>query len=831
MPYMVEKNGPEDKPYCVYHKGADGRPTGETLGCHPSDEDAQRQIAAIWANEGKAEKAATEHRCRLRDPGDFQPDSFRRIQRGEHAGGGPRDGKQLSIIVGRLKGESTMTTQAYRYPVDTWTEAQARGHCSEENGSFDAAPEPEESKATSLDAERTAISEAFRQQFPPVPGLPPIAVNLDVTEVFPDHVIVCNYNTGETWSVAYSADAAGKIAFVPFTEWQKVQRQITWLPVKAASEMLVTFGGAVKALGDGKIGGYLVRFSNADAPDLEGEYFDAKTDYGPHKSTPVYYQHGADKRLGMRVLDYDAELGEDDIGVWIQAQLGLRDRYERFLYGQAEAGKMGWSSATAPHLVEREHAQGKATRITRWPLGLDASITPTPAEPRNAVMPLKSLVLAELELPAEEPPEAGEKPAAVKAIDPATPTGNATPMSTTQERITMSDETKTVETQTAAPPAPDIAAIVQAAVQASITKVLAEMPAFQKAFVQAPEGNDHPETKSFGDYLVAVQRGDVKRLNEVYKSTKAMAETTGESGGYLVPPEYSNEILRLASEQSIIRPRARIVNATTRELNYPALDYTSTTAGKPHPLGGVVATWTEEAGTKTETEAKLKTIKLVYHELSGYTLASNMLRQDAGATLETLLRGLFADAIAWYEDYAFLRGDGAGKPQGILNSGALIKVATADSLTLANIAKMMKVHLSRPNTAGPSNNAVWIMHSAAVEDLIQLNDLYNVNWIQNARDSLPVALFGKPIIFSEKMPKAAGSGADPTYCLLADLSYYIVYSRQQLQIDFSEHYRFVNNQGTWRFVTLVDGQPWLEKAVYEADGSTQKSPFVCSKHT
>jgi HK97 family phage major capsid protein len=592
-----------------------------------------------------------------------------------------------------------------------------------------------------------------------------------------------------------------------------------------AGETVVTFGGAVKALGNGRLGGYLVRFTGADEPDLEGEFFDKDTDFGPHRTSLVYYQHGADGKLRKRVLDDDAEIGTDDIGVWIQAQLELRDEYEQFIYHQAEKGKMGWSSGTAAHLVEKRRQEGKATRITRWPLGLDASITPTPAEPRNAVMPLKSLDLAELELPAEEPPEAPEKGAAVKAVEPATPT-DTEPSSTSQEQITMTEQVNTVEERVATP-APDISE----AVKAALTQVLAEMPAFQKALVQAPEGKDHPETKSFGDYLVAIQRGDGQRLEKVYKSTKTMSETTGEAGGYLVPAEYSNEILRLASERSIIRPRARFVNATTREMNYPVLKTTGTTANQPHALGGVVASWTEEGGEKTETTPALATVKLVYHELSGYTIASNMLRQDAGATLESLLRGLFADAIAWYEDWAFLRGDGAGKPRGILNSNCLVTVATGDSLTLAHLASMMAVHLSNPGEAGPSPSAVWIMHRAAVEDLVQLNDLYNVVWIQTAREVLPVSLFGKPIIFSEKMPAKAGSGSDPTYCLLADLNYYIVYGRQQLQIDFSEHYRFVNNEGTWRFVSLVDGQPWLQSAFTEADGSTEVSPFVCSKNS
>jgi len=68
-----------------------------------------------------------EHSCRHRDPDDFQAASFRRIGR-EH------EGKPYAVIMGRLKGESTMTEQAFRYPIGSWTEAAARAHCKEHDG-------------------------------------------------------------------------------------------------------------------------------------------------------------------------------------------------------------------------------------------------------------------------------------------------------------------------------------------------------------------------------------------------------------------------------------------------------------------------------------------------------------------------------------------------------------------------------------------------------------------------------------------------------------------------------------------------------------------------
>jgi|GEM_PF-1375573 len=82
-----------------------------------------------------------EHACRLRSPDEFQKDSFKRTKR-------KHDGREYSIIMGRLKGETTMTEQAYRYPRDTWTVDQARSHCKSHDGkTFEPA---EESKAREM---------------------------------------------------------------------------------------------------------------------------------------------------------------------------------------------------------------------------------------------------------------------------------------------------------------------------------------------------------------------------------------------------------------------------------------------------------------------------------------------------------------------------------------------------------------------------------------------------------------------------------------------------------------------------------------------------------
>lgn len=86
------------------------------------------------------------HACRVRDPGDFQDGSFRTMTR-------KHDGKEYQVIVAKLKGESAMTEQAYRYAMETWTGAAARAHCSSHDGRFEAGTEPKDLVLTMPTAE------------------------------------------------------------------------------------------------------------------------------------------------------------------------------------------------------------------------------------------------------------------------------------------------------------------------------------------------------------------------------------------------------------------------------------------------------------------------------------------------------------------------------------------------------------------------------------------------------------------------------------------------------------------------------------------------------
>jgi phage head maturation protease len=142
----------------------------------------------------------------------------------------------------------------------------------------------------------------------------------------------------------------------------------------------------------GYVKGYLVRFGDTKATDLEGDYFTKATDYGfpmeEGKRVPlnVYYHHGMDQAVGKKSIG-TGFIKMDETGLWYEAQLDLADEYGSMIAKLCKQGKMGFSSGAAAHLVERK-SMGGAAEITRWPIA-EASITPTPAEYRNSVKSLE----------------------------------------------------------------------------------------------------------------------------------------------------------------------------------------------------------------------------------------------------------------------------------------------------------------------------------------------------------------------------------------------------------------------------------------------------------
>jgi len=595
------------------------------------------------------------------------------------------------------------------------------------------------------------------------------------------------------------------------------------------SNQFVTIGGELKALGDGRIGGYLVRFGTPDMPDLTGDYFAADTDYdldGGAGRTTVLYHHGMDAKLGRRKLGR-GDLRQDDLGVWVEAQLAMRDEYERAVYGMIEAGKMGLSSGTASHLVEREPQAGGVSKITRWPLGLDASITPIPAEPRTSVTTLKAyLDAAEPFVKALLPQaDAGSAAASATKAEPPT-TDNHTP----QETTTMDDaQLQAIIAQTAA----DAAAAATKAVMDKLAAEPAANPMETEVKSRPAEVKSKPEPfANLGEQLDAIRRASTPGLSrdrrlDSYKAISGMSETVPEDGGYLVQTDFATELLRLTHETGLLTSRVRRipVGANANGLTINAVKETSRATGSR--WGGVQVYWREEAGTVTAKQPEFRRMKLNLHSLMGLCYATDEVLADATA-LGSVIQQAFSEEFGFALDDAIIRGSGNGQPLGILTSPATVAVAketgqVADTVVWENIVKMWARLWSRSR-----NNAAWYIHQDVLPQLATMAMTVGVGGVPVYLPATGAAgqpystLFGRPVIEIEQ----ADTVGDLGDIMLLDLSQYLMIDKGGLEAAQSIHVRFLYGENTFRFILRTDGQPIWNSPMTLYNSTTTVSPFV-----
>lgn len=86
---------------------------------------SNREAAILAVKAHNAKPFENEHACRLEEPGQFA--RFRRDNT-----------KDPNVIIG-FRSDGSSAAQAFRYPIDNWTEDRARAHCDEHDGSFEAA--------------------------------------------------------------------------------------------------------------------------------------------------------------------------------------------------------------------------------------------------------------------------------------------------------------------------------------------------------------------------------------------------------------------------------------------------------------------------------------------------------------------------------------------------------------------------------------------------------------------------------------------------------------------------------------------------------------------
>jgi HK97 family phage major capsid protein len=320
---------------------------------------------------------------------------------------------------------------------------------------------------------------------------------------------------------------------------------------------------------------------------------------------------------------------------------------------------------------------------------------------------------------------------------------------------------------------------------------------------------------------------DASAQAKLHRIRAAFSSTVPSEGGFLIPEQLRSELLRVALETAIVRPRARVIPMETLRVPFPAIDATSNVSSV---FGGIVGYWTEEGAALTASQASFGRVVLDAKKLTAYTEVPNELISDSLISFQAFIDEIFPEALGFYEDYAFLRGSGVGEPLGVLNGAARITVTetTANLILWDDVVAMYARMLP-----GSLNRAVWV---ASIDTFPQLARMTlpvknvagteNVGgagaWTTDMHGNPQLSLLGRPVLLTEKVPGLGTTGA----LNFIDFGFYLLGDRQVMSAMSSPHFKFQNDQTAYRIIERLDGRPWLNSAITPKNSTATLSPFV-----
>ena len=299
-------------------------------------------------------------------------------------------------------------------------------------------------------------------------------------------------------------------------------------------------------------------------------------------------------------------------------------------------------------------------------------------------------------------------------------------------------------------------------------------------------------------------------------------EAAGQDGGFLVPPQFSQEIFRLSLGEDSLLPLTDNVEITGNSMAFPKDETT------PWGSNGIRAYWQGEASSAVATKPVLGLATLRLKKLMALVPTTDELLEDTNA-LTSYLPNKVADSIRWKTNESILFGTGSGVPIGALTAGATVTVAkesgqATQTLLPQNLAKM----ISRL-PPGSFSQSVWIINNDVLPALFTLT-------LGNYPIYLPIGLnpggmqvspygtlLGRPVFVSQHANTFSSQGD----VILVDLSYYQTITKAGgMQTATSMHLYFDADLTAFRTTFRMDGQSKIAAPISPAKGSTTLSPYI-----
>ena len=256
---------------------------------------------------------------------------------------------------------------------------------------------------------------------------------------------------------------------------------------------------------------------------------------------------------------------------------------------------------------------------------------------------------------------------------------------------------------------------------------------------------------------------------------KALAAGDATAGGFLVPPQYSQEVIEFLRARAVIRRLgARVLPMPTGTVKIPKLS------------GGATAYYLGENTNATTSQPTTAQLTLSFKKLITMVPVSNDLLRYSSPGADSIVRDDTVNAMRVREDSAFIRDTGSDQaPKGlrhwahadnILEATATVSVQNTFTDLGLLLQKLLDANI-------PMISPAWIMAPRTEQFLMTLinsqgNPVFRPELIMGR-------LWGFPYGVTTGVPTNVGTGSNKSEIYLADMAQVIIGEAMNLIVDAS----------------------------------------------
>nr|MBP9753007.1 phage major capsid protein [Pseudomonadota bacterium] len=219
--------------------------------------------------------------------------------------------------------------------------------------------------------------------------------------------------------------------------------------------------------------------------------------------------------------------------------------------------------------------------------------------------------------------------------------------------------------------------------------------------------------------------------------------STDKTGQFLIPNMIVENIEKRLHQNNSLRSIASVCEITN-DVYEMLINEGEATSG-----------WVSETAERNETHLpEILKLKIPTHEIYAKPKASQKLLDDSFVNLEEWILNSITETIGIMENEAFIKGDGIGKPKGILSyadGGEIENIISNEK----GILKNADIFMQTVNALETHylNGACWVMSRSALSQIRLLKDMSSGHYLlqPSLSETMPTSLLGFPVFLNDAM--------------------------------------------------------------------------------